>query len=77
MWPEAKETLEWLGQHLPKQRLVRAIEILSTARKRRFLRRRVPKYGTMNKGFTEQELVRFLNAVEDPRMALLFTFQAV
>ncbi len=77
LWPEAKETLEWLGRYLPKQRLVRAIEILSEARKRRFLRRRIPKYGTMNKGFTEQELIRFLNAVEDPRMALLFTFQAV
>lgn len=69
--------MEWLGRNLPKQRLVRAIELLSEARKRRFLRRRIPKYGTLNKGFTEQELVRFLNAVEDPRMALLFTFQAV
>jgi integrase len=31
----------------------------------------------MNKGFTEEELVKFLNAVEEPKMALLFTFQAV
>lgn len=76
-WPEARELLEFYGRFLPKQRLIRAIELLSDARKRRFLRRRIPKYGTMNKGFTEQELIRFLNAVEDPRMALLFTFQAV
>jgi integrase len=77
LWPEVKEELEYFGRYLPKQRLIRAIELLSDARKRRFLRRRIPKYGTMNKGFTEQELVCFLNAVNDPRMALLFTFQAV
>jgi len=77
MWPDAKEALEFYGRFLPKQRLIQAIELLSDARKRRFLRRRIPKYGTMNKGFTEPELIRFLNAVEDPRMALLFTFQAI
>jgi integrase len=77
LWLEAKETLEYFGKFLPKQRLIRAIEILSDARKRRFLRRRIPKYGTINKGFTEEELIRFLNAVEDPKLALLFTFQAV
>jgi len=77
LWPDAKETLEFLGRFLPKQRLIKAIEVLSVARKRRFLRRRIPKYGTMNKGFTEQELIRFLNAIDDPKMLLLFTFQAV
>ncbi len=77
MWPQAKETLEFLGRYLPKQRLIRAIELLSAARKRRFLRRRQPKYGNMNKGFTEEELIRFLNAVDDPRALLMFTYQAV
>ena len=77
LWPEAKWTLENFGRFLPKQRLVRAIELLSDARKRRFLRRRLPKYGSMNKGFTGEELVRFLNAVEEPKIALLFTYQAV
>jgi integrase len=77
LWPEAKEELEYFGCYLPKQRLIKALGILSDARKRRFLRRRMPKYGAINKGFTDEELVRFLNAVEDPRMALIFTFQAV
>jgi len=31
----------------------------------------------MNKGFVEEELVRFLNAVEEPKITLLFTYQAV
>jgi len=77
LWPEARETLEYLGRYLPKQRLVRAINLLSEARKRRFLRRRIPKYGAMNKGFTEQELLKFLSMLEEPRFVLLFTFQAI
>jgi len=31
----------------------------------------------MNKGFTEEELVKFFNALEDPKMILLFSFQAI
>jgi len=77
LWPDAKETLEFLGRFLPKQRLIKAIEVLSVARKRRFLRRRIPKYGTINKGFTEQEPIHFLNAIDDPKILLLFTYQAV
>ncbi|MFH1520521.1 MAG: site-specific integrase [Candidatus Micrarchaeota archaeon] len=77
LWPEAKEMLKYFGRYLPKQRLIKALEILSDARKRRFLRCRIPKYGTLNKGFTEEELIRFLNSIEDPKMLLLFTYQAV
>jgi hypothetical protein len=50
LWPEAKEIVEFLGRHLPKQRLIKALTILSNARKRRFLRSRIPKYGSLNKG---------------------------
>lgn len=77
LWAPSKPVLEYFGRYLPKQRLVRAIKILSDARKRRFLRRRQPKYGSMNKGFTEEELVKFFNALEDPKMILLFSFQAI
>ncbi|MBU1681250.1 site-specific integrase [Candidatus Micrarchaeota archaeon] len=77
MWPEAKLILEFLGRHLPKQRLIRALTVLSDHRKRRFLRSRIPKYGSLNKGFTEDELVKFLNCVDDHKALLLFTFQAV
>ncbi|MFH1221879.1 MAG: site-specific integrase [Candidatus Micrarchaeota archaeon] len=77
LWAPAKHALEYFARHLPKKKLVTAINVLSEARKRRFLRRRQPKYGSMNKGFTEEELVKFFNALEDPKAILLFSYQAV
>jgi integrase len=77
LWPEAKEVLEFLGKDLPKLKLIRSINILSDSRKRRFLRSKVPKYGSMNKGFTEEELVRFFKFVDDPKLHLLFSYQAI
>jgi integrase len=77
LWPEAQEIIRFLGRYLPKQRLIRALTILSDERKRRFLRRKMPKYGSMNKGFTDKELVRFMNALEDDKTVLMFSYQAV
>jgi integrase len=77
VWAPAKEILVYLGRYLPKQRLIRAITILSDERKRRFLRRRMPKYGSMNKGFTDEELIKFMSALEDEKMVLLFSYQAI
>jgi len=76
-WPEIRKQLEFLGANLPKARLVNAITMLSDARKRRFLRSRRPKYGSMNKSFTEKELERFFRFVDEPRFKLLFSYQAV
>lgn len=61
---------------MSKARLVSAITVLSEARKRRFLRSKKPKYGSMNKGFTEEELERFFRFVDEPRFRLLFSYQA-
>ena len=76
-WPAVKKQLELLADSLSKTRLVSAITILSEARKRRFLRSRRPKYGSMNKGFREEELERFFKFVEDPKFKLMFSYQAV
>ncbi len=76
-WPEVKGELEHLGCYLSKGSLVKAITILSEARKRRFLRSKRPKYGSMNKGFTEEELERFFSVIDDPKAHLLFSFQAI
>ena len=35
-----------------------------------------PKYGSINKGFTELELQRFLRSIKSEKFALLFKFQA-
>jgi len=75
-WPEVKGELEHLGRYLSKGSLVKAITILSEARKRRFLRSKRPKYGSMNKGVTEEELERFFSVIDDPKPHLLFSFQA-
>ncbi len=72
-----KGQFEHFGRYLTKWNLVKAITILSEARKRRFLRSKRPKYGSMNKGFTEEELERFFSVIDEPRMHLLFSFQAM
>lgn len=76
-WPEIKQELEHFGRYLTKWNVVKAITIFSEARKRRFLRSRRPKYGSMNKGFTDEELDRFFNVIDDPKAHLLFSFQAI
>ncbi len=43
---------------------------------RRFKRPKEPKYGTLNKGFTEAELQHFLRNVPNDKFRLLFKYQA-
>jgi len=76
-WPEIKQEMELLGKHLSKTYLVKAMTILSDARKARFLRRRTPKYGSMNKAFLDEELEHFFSIIEEPNFHLLFSFQAI
>ncbi|MFH0884777.1 MAG: site-specific integrase [Candidatus Micrarchaeota archaeon] len=76
-WPQIKDEMLFLGRHLTKWNLVKAIGILSEARKSRFLRRRTPKYGSMNKAFTDEELEHFFSVIKDPKAHLLFSFQAI
>lgn len=76
-WPQIRGQVLFLGRHLTKWNLVKAIGILSEARKSRFLRSKRPKYGSMNKGFREEELERFFSVIDDQKMHLLFSFQAI
>jgi integrase len=43
---------------------------------KRFKRSRIPKYGNLDKGFTEQEITVFFKAVDNPKFNLLFSYQA-
>ncbi len=43
---------------------------------KRFRRPKEAKYGSLNKGFTEIELKKFMWAIDNPKHKLLFTFQA-
>ena len=44
--------------------------------RKRFQRSRIPKYGSLNKGFTEPELARFFKAIDNEKFRLLFSYQA-
>ena len=41
-----------------------------------FRRSRIPKYGNLNKGFTEYGIQRFFKAVDNQKFNLLFSYQA-
>ena len=44
--------------------------------KKRFITDNRPKYGSINKGFTELELQHFLRNVKNDKFRLLFKYQA-
>jgi integrase len=50
--------------------------VVTKAHERRFKRRREPRYGSINKGFTELELQRFLRSIHNDKFHLLFSYQA-
>ena len=67
---------ELLSGSVSKHQLEQVRAIISQAHERRFRRRREPRYGTINKGFTEPELQRFFRAIASEKFALLFKYQA-
>lgn len=76
-WKDLKRQFEFIARHAPKDKLVEAITIFSESRKSRFLRRRTPKYGSLNKGFEEDEIRKFFSVIDDQRLHLLYSYQAV
>ena len=68
-----------LKEVLPRIPKWREEEIIATLRKHyitRYKKLKNPKYGKLNKGFTESELKSFLDAVRSSKMRLLFKYQA-
>jgi len=62
---------------ISEDRLKRLMKVVSLARKRRFRRGgNRPKYGNMNRAFTEYEIKRFFAVVKNPKHRLLFQYQA-
>jgi integrase len=61
---------------LPQKKIDKLRTIMLASCKKRFKRSRTPKYGTMNKGFTESELELFLRNVKNAKFRLLFKYQA-
>jgi integrase len=61
---------------LPKHYLVDIRKQVMQTFRKRFQRSRIPKYGSLNKGFTEQELIRFFRVIDSDKFRLLFSYQA-
>ncbi len=71
-----KAELEQQLPYLPKHYLVDIRKMVISQFKKRFDRSRIPKYGSLNKGFTERELQLFFKHVTNPKFHLLFSYQA-
>ena len=62
--------------YLPKHQLVEIRKLVTSQFVKRFKKNRIPKYGSINKGFTELELKRFFSVIDTPKFHLLFAYQA-
>ena len=69
-------SLEASLPRLPKHQLVEVRKLVTAQFVKRFKKSHIPKYGSINKGFTEQELRRFFSVIENPKFRLLFSYQA-
>ena len=69
--------LEKYSMSIPQSQLEELRSILHHVDKKRFKgKRKIPKYGSINKGFTELELQHFLRNVPNEKFRLLFKYQA-
>ena len=71
-----KSLLENASQNASKWQLEALRTVMVKAYAQRFKRRKEPRYGSINKGFTEPELQRFFRAVASEKFSLLFKYQA-
>ncbi len=67
---------KFFSSNLSKHQLEEIRAVIAKAHTKRFRRRKEPRYGTINKGFTELELQRFLRNVKNEKFGLLFKYQA-
>ncbi len=67
-----QEVLPQLSFHEIKD----VLSIIYRLKKKRFRGNAPPKYGSLNKGFTEQEVQAFFKVIETDKFRLLFGYQA-
>ncbi|MGI0141386.1 MAG: hypothetical protein ACREBF_01905, partial [Candidatus Micrarchaeales archaeon] len=65
-----------ISNSLSKHQLEAVRRTITKAFNKRFHRLSKPKYGSINKGFTELELQHFLRNVKNEKFRLLFKYQA-
>ena len=74
VFSEFSSQLEALAESLPQSKLEELKADLHRVYKRRFKVPKEPKYGSINKAFTETELQLFLRAVGSEKFRLLFEY---
>ena len=67
-----QEALPQLSFHEIKD----VLSVIHHIKKKRFRGNAPPKYGSLNKGFTEQEVQAFFKVIENDKFRLLFSYQA-
>jgi integrase len=72
-----KEIVAQLIPRLGKHKIEELRQVIDKHYTKRFAGKcRFPKYGSLNKGFTDEKLKAFMLAVDKPKYKLLFGFQA-
>jgi integrase len=77
--PELERLRSELSHLLPRMAKHEIEELTTQIRQvyfKRFHKRKTPKYGSLNKGFTSQELQAFFRVIDDERLKLLFAYQS-
>ena len=70
---EVAQILPSLGKH----RIEELRRVIDAHYKKRFRgKRRIPKYGNLNKGFTDNQITAFFMAIHNEKHRLLFSYQA-
>ncbi len=73
---KVKKELEVLLPELGKTDIKALRSIIYQHWQKRFRKNHPPKYGSINKGFTDQEFQKFFRAIDNDRFCLLFLYQA-
>ncbi len=71
-----KAELKRILPNLAKHQIEEIRTIVHQTYVKRFKRSRIPKYGNLNKGFTDYELQKFFKAIQNEKFRLLFSYQA-
>ena len=71
-----KKGLDLLLPKLAKHEVEELRSVIHQHYVKRFKRSRIPKYGNLDKGFTESELMVFFRAIGSEKFRLLFSYQA-
>jgi len=73
---ETKEYIQAILPTMPKHEIEELTHTIRQFYTSKFHRLRTPKYGSINKGFTEEQLQRFFRSIGDQKFRLLFGYQA-